>query len=161
MKKILFAFSLLLSSNLVQASNLSGPRLGMTFLDEGTIAYLVSRDIKVGSSISQYGWQFETKLYKSDTGPEVVTEFIPLFGGFEEGLILPSLTWLTGVRLPFGSEFAAGPNVSATAVGFAMSVGHNTKIGDLNLPLNIAYVSSKHGGRISLMIGFNVRTGKN
>ena len=38
---------------------------------------------------------------------------------------------------------------------FAAGVTYQT--GDLNIPINIAVVPSKHGSRISMLLGFNGR----
>tara|TARA_B100000524_G_C23611297_1_gene356287 strand:+ start:67 stop:306 length:240 start_codon:yes stop_codon:yes gene_type:complete len=74
-----------------------------------------------------------------------------------------------------GFEVALGPNISLSGVGLAFATGYNFKSGNLNIPVNIAFVpginkngryrdsnsilteySYSTGNRISLMIGFNI-----
>ena len=90
-------------------------------------------------------------------GLAVVTEFVPLLSGLEQGLTLPSLNWMVGVRTPTGVEFGLGPNISPVGVGLVLAVGVTVKTGSLNAPLNFAYASSRHGGRVSIMTGFSIR----
>ena len=43
--------------------SLSGPRFGVTALSDGVVEKLQERSIEVGSSITQFGWQFEKEFY--------------------------------------------------------------------------------------------------
>jgi hypothetical protein len=141
-----------------QEISLSGPRFGLTILSEDTVAaILTERGLTVQPLVSQFGWQFEKNVYVNADGLAMVTEFVPLLSGLEQGLALPSLNWLVGVRTPTGMEFGLGPNISPVGVGLVMAVGVTVKTGSLNVPLNFAYASSKHGARVSIMTGFSIR----
>jgi hypothetical protein len=92
--------------------NLSGPRVGFTVLSQSTVDTL-KRDklITVTPLISQFGWQFEKQFYSTQAGPTAVTECVLLLGGLDQGVVIPSLSWLAGLRTRDGAEFGIGPNI--------------------------------------------------
>jgi hypothetical protein len=138
--------------------SLSGPRAGITYLSPDVVAQIkeeFARD--VNPVISQFGWQFEKRFMSSDTGGTAVTEWVALVGGVDQGLFIPSLTWLVGFRTAGGVEIAAGPNASAAGMGVALAAGVTTRVGNLNVPFNVAVVPSQHGPRFSFLIGFNAK----
>jgi hypothetical protein len=55
------------------------------------------------------------------------------------------------VRSEKGFEFATGPNLSTSGLGFVFALGYNYTKGDLNLPINIAFVPNKQGPRNSVL----------
>ena len=137
--------------------NLSGPRFGITVLGPGNVDALKERDITVRPLVTQFGWQFEKRLYTNRDGLTTLTEFVPLISGLEQGVVLPSLNWLVGVRGPSGIEFGIGPNITPIGVGLVVAGGVTVRSGALNIPLNFAIASSKSGARVSIMTGFNLR----
>ena len=137
--------------------NLSGPRFGMTALSPGVVAELQKRKIDVDSNISQFGWQFERQFYSRDSGVAAVNEWVVLLGGLDQGVVLPSLSWLVGLRTREGAEFGIGPNVTPAGVALAVAAGVTFRAGNLNVPMNVAVVPSKVGTRISVLTGFNMR----
>jgi hypothetical protein len=138
--------------------NLSGPRFGLTLLGEKTVQTLKDEhDITVGSTVSQFGWQFEKRLYTSTDGVSALMEWVPLISGLEQGLAMPSLNWLVGIRTAGGAEFGIGPNVTPIGTGLVAAAGITVRSGALNIPLNFVYASSKSGPRVSIMTGFNIR----
>ncbi len=138
--------------------NLSGPRFGLTLLGDKHMAALAEREIFLEQPfVSQFGWQFEHRLYTSDDGLTALTEWVPLLSGLEQGVAIPSLNWLVGIRTASGTEFGIGPNITPAGVGLVMAAGVTIRSGALNIPLNFAVVSSKSGPRVSIMTGFNIR----
>lgn len=138
--------------------NLSGPRLGVTFLsDTSRQKLLADGKADLGFAISQFGWQHEKRFLSSPDGFTGVTEFVFLLGGLDQGAIVPSFNWLVGARTARGIEFAAGPNVTPAGLAVAIAGGMTFQTGNLNIPLNIAVVPSKSGARISMLVGFNGR----
>lgn len=137
--------------------NLSGPRFGMTALSTGVVDELKKRDIEVGTNISQFGWQFEKQFYNKGGGVAAVNEFVVLVGGLEQGVALPSLSWMVGLRSPTGLEFGIGPNITPAGVALAMAGGVTFRSGSLNVPVTFAVVPSKDGMRVSMLTGFNFR----
>ena len=138
--------------------NLSGPRFGLTLLGDKHMEALKEREIFLEQPfVSQFGWQFEHRLYTSDDGLSALTEWIPLLSGLEQGVAIPSLNWLVGIRTASGTEFGIGPNITPAGVGLVMAAGVTIRSGALNIPLNFAVVSSKSGPRVSIMTGFNIR----
>ena len=142
----------------------SGPRVGLTVMSSGTVSDYITNQGK-SPVVSQFGWQFETRLFTLENGASGVVEFVPLIGGLEQGLFLPSASCLVGLR---GGEkkrieFALGPNVSITGVGVVFAIGTSFRVGNIYFPVNLAYLPSvsnkinETGHRFSLMIGFNMQ----
>lgn len=137
--------------------SLSGPRFGLTSLSEGVVEKLRKRQIDVGSSISQFGWQFEKQFYSKDGGVAAVNEWVVLVGGLDQGVALPSVSWIVGLRTKEGTEFGVGPNITPAGVALAFAAGVTLRAGILNVPMNVAVVPSKAGMRVSFLTGFNMR----
>jgi hypothetical protein len=139
--------------------DLSGPRFGFTVLSDGIVKKLGTRNaIDVAPVVTQFGWQFEKQFYsRRVSGPTVVTEAVLLFGGLEQGVALPSLSWLTGIRTRNGTEFGLGPNVTPVGTALAFAAGRTFRAGVLNVPVNLAVVPSKAGVRVSALAGFSLR----
>ena len=144
-----------------QPVKLSGPRVGVTFLSDGIVRKLredVDNDFKgVGSLVTQFGWQFEKRFSSSDNRITPVTEWVLLLGGLEQGVVIPSVTWLVGLRAKNGAEFGVGPNLTPAGAALAIAAGVTFRSGGLNFPVNLAVVPSKSGMRVSLLAGFNMR----
>lgn len=129
-----------------------GPRVGLTYISPGTSADYIIDDGK-RPFITQFGWQFEGRLFTINNGLSGIVEFVPLIGGVEQGMFLPSASFLIGLRsggkTPF--EFAMGPNFSVAAdykkekvgsVGLVIALGTSFKSDNINFPINIAFVPS-------------------
>ena len=140
-----------------KTADLSGPRFGFTLLADGVVKTLEDRGIVVGPVISQFGWQFEKQFYIRDSGVTMVTEWVALVGGLEQSAILPSLSWMVGVRTRDGAEFGIGPNVTPAGTGLVLATGMTFRAGALNIPVNVAVVPSKSGSRVSVLSGFSLR----
>jgi hypothetical protein len=138
--------------------DLSGPRVGLTSLSPGIVDKLkTEKGWDLGPAVSQFGWQFEKQFYGKQGGPTAVTEAVILFGGMEQGVVIPSLSWLVGVRASDGTEIGAGPNITPAGVALALAVGKTFRAGVLNVPVNVAVVPSRLGMRVSLLTGFSLR----
>jgi len=178
MKKILLILTLglgILTAN-AQIQKLAGPRIGVTILTHGSSADFINdraeghngdytEDQKM-AFISQYGWQWENR-FLDDGDVAGLVEWVVLVGGMEQGMFLPAVSSLVGVRTGSGFEVAGGPNLSLSGIGMVFTVGKNFQSGNLNFPVNIAFVPGKSsawgdddngptGARISLILGFNM-----
>ena len=160
-------------ADLNQPASASGPRVGVTYLSAGIVDKLKDNGIDVGSVVSQFGWQFEKQFHTSQNGPTLVTEWVLLVGGAEQGVFLPSASWLVGIRTKKGLEFGVGPNLTAAGAALVATAGITFRAGGLNVPVNLAVVPSKvswtsysgppyrateitkSGVRVSLLFGFN------
>ena len=142
---------------LTKTVNLSGPRFGLTALSTGVVDELHKKQIDVTSNISQFGWQFEKQFYTRDSGIAAVNEWVFLLGGLDQSVVLPSLSWMVGLRTREGAEFGIGPNITPAGVALALAGGVTFRAGNLNVPMNVAVVPSKVGTRISVLTGFNMR----
>ena len=161
MKKILLILVMVLLSLTTiaqQIDRLAGPRVGVTFLTPG----FMSEELET-SMITQYGWQWESRF--ADNGSIAgLVEWVVVVGGMEQQMFLPSISSLVGIRTGEGMEYAVGPNLSATGINMVFTIGKNFKSGDLNFPVNLAFVPNgnvwgedeESGARISIMVGFNM-----
>jgi len=142
---------------IAKTADLSGPRFGLTLLSDGVVQKLEEREISVGPQVSQFGWQFEKQFYTKDSGVTMVTEWVALVGGLEQSVVLPSLSWMVGVRTRDGAEFGIGPNVTPAGTALVLATGMTFRTGALNIPVNVAVVPSKAGTRVTLLSGFSLR----
>ncbi|MFD2514015.1 hypothetical protein ACFSRY_09070 [Pontibacter locisalis] len=142
-----------------QASlKLSGPRIGFTILSQKYSDNIRDEfDTDVNAFMTQFGWQFETRVFTLENGVSGLFEFVPLIGGLEQGKFLPSLSALIGIRGAKGFEFGVGPNVSLAGAGVVLAVGTNFQSQGVNFPVNFAVAPSKDGARFSVLFGFNSR----
>jgi hypothetical protein len=136
---------------------LDGPRVGLTMLSEGVRTKLRDRNIDVSPAISQFGWQFERQFYAKSGGVTAVNEWVALVGGLDQGVAIPSVSWLIGLRTPEGAEFGVGPNITPAGVALAMSAGVTFRTAAFNVPMNFAVVPTRAGVRVSLLTGFTMR----
>ena len=104
----------------VKRLNHSGVRMGFVHVF-GENAEILKQSETVGGfdaspTMFQFGYQFETQ-YLNQGRVQGLFEFIPMVTGLEQGLILPSLTILHGLRdNKSGIEFAFGPTFGLTTV---------------------------------------------
>ena len=154
------------------ARRLSGPRVGFTVLSarnvedinetfgESTydpLTQMYSREEIISTAfpvVTQFGWQLERQMFQSQSGLTALAETVLLVGGLERGIALPSASFVVGVRTPGGLEVGLGPNISATGVGYALTVGIANNVGEVSLPVNAAVVLGRDGVRASLLVGF-------
>jgi hypothetical protein len=150
-----------------QTIGLSGPRFGVTYLSDGIRNKLnndASLDIfssdgsaDISSAITQFGWQWEKGFLSSNKGVTGIQEWVLLFGGVDQGVVIPSFSWMLGLRTLKGVEFAMGPNVTPAGIAMAFAAGATFSADNLNIPVNLAIVPSKSGVRVSMLAGFNMR----
>ena len=152
---LIVVFALTSISVNAQIQKLSGPRIGMTFITEGSTAdflhkgfdYLDDENNKLGETGSafttQYGWQWESRF--ADGGGDVVgiVEWVALVAGMEQGKFLPSITSVIGARTSNGFELGVGPSLSLSGVGMVFAIGKNFSSGSLNLPVNLVIMPGK------------------
>lgn len=138
--------------------NMSGPRIGVTVLNQESVdTLLAEKNISIRPVVSQFGWQFERRFYTNGDGITMLTEWVPLISGLDQGVALPSLNWLVGLRTSSGTEFAVGPNLTPLGVGLVVAGGVTVRTGGLHVPFNVAVATSKSGARVTILTGFNVR----
>ena len=137
--------------------HLSGPRFGVTMLSPGVVQKLHENYINVGSAISQFGWQSEKQFYGKQGGVAALNEWVFLLGGLDQNVVIPSASWLVGLRTEEGAEFGVGPNVTPAGVALAFAAGMTIRTGVINVPMNFAVVPTKAGTRVSVLTGFTMR----
>jgi hypothetical protein len=158
----------------------SGPRIGFTVIGKGWAADKL-RDRGKTPAITQFAWQFETRIFTLHDGTTGLFEFVPAIGGLEQGMFLPSFNALIGIRGKKGAEFAFGPNLSLTGAGLVIALGSSFHTENVYFPINLALIPSvsqqrytsrwepssqtfvetrervRTGARVSLLIGFMTR----
>lgn len=154
----------------IKTLKLSGFRIGASYLGGAKAKELQAalHDDKAVPVISQFGWQHEFCFPAGQSGLAAMVEMIGLVGGFNQGLIIPSFNVPIGIRSASGYEFGAGPHISLGRVntdpklstGFVVAGGISKNVGDLNIPLNFAFMqgrtqgSAKTGYTLSILSGF-------
>ncbi|MEX1190295.1 MAG: hypothetical protein WED33_13630 [Bacteroidia bacterium] len=93
-----------------------GPRMGATMFTGETASILKSGAGRGGFEAQplmfQFGYQFE-KQYLNEGNFQALFEFIPMVTGLDQGLFIPSITIMNGLRNnKSGWEFAFGPTFS-------------------------------------------------
>ncbi|OUJ75927.1 hypothetical protein [Hymenobacter crusticola] len=139
-----------------QEVHLSGPRLGMTVLTGG-VARKADDRLNLNPFLTQFGWQFETRIFRMPNGTSGLVEVVPLVGGLEQGKFIPSVNALIGIRGPKGFEFGLGPNLTPISANIALAIGTSFRANGVNFPVNFAVVPGNGGARFSLLFGFNSR----
>lgn len=137
--------------------SLAGPRVGLTLLSDGVVRKLQQDNIFVRPTVSQFGWQFERQFYSKQGGVTALNEWVFLLGGLDQGVAIPSLSWLAGLRTQEGAEFGIGPNVTPAGVALAIAAGVTFRAGAFNVPMNFAVVPTKAGTRVTMLTGFTLR----
>ena len=137
--------------------HLSGPRLGFTVLTDGVLRRARDEVSDLNPFLTQFGWQFESRLFRLPNGVSGLVELVPLVGGLEQGQFIPSVSGLLGIRGPKGFEFGLGPNVTPLGADIVLALGTSFHSNGINFPVNLAVVPGHGGARISLLIGFNTR----
>ena len=137
--------------------HLDGPRLGFTLLSQGVVNKAHDNGVDITPFITQFGWQFENRLFRLPNGVSGLVELVPLVGGLEQGQFLPSVSGLLGVRGRKGFEFGMGPNVTPLGASLVLAMGTSIRSYGINFPINLAVVPGKDGTRVSLLFGFNSR----
>lgn len=139
---------------LPEARRYGGPRMGVTLVGPGVFRDALNAEGK-SNLFSQFGWQFEKRLFTTATGISAVVEFVPLIGGIDMGKFIPSASALVGIRTKKGIEFGAGPNASiygykdargnyqtSTSFGIVIAAGMSIKSDKVYFPINIAFIPS-------------------
>jgi len=135
----------------------SGPRLGVAVLTAGSLtAERMNR--RVAPIMTLLGWQLE---HQFDAGPDdiirPVTELVFMVGGLEQGIALPSMSWIVGMRQQNGGEGGIGALLTPAGPSLVMAGGITQVVGRYNVPVNLAVAPGRRGVSISLTTGFNER----
>ena len=136
---------------------LDGPRIGFTILSASVLNKARESMPDLNPFLTQFGWQFESRLFRMPNGVSGLAEFVPLVGGLEQGKFLPSISGLLGIRGAKGFEFGVGPNLTPLGANLVLAMGTSFRSNGINFPINLAVVPGNGGTRVSLMLGFNAR----
>lgn len=95
--------------------NLSGPRLGATYFTGYAAEYLAKEYYEGGYGampiMFMFGYQFEVQYVNSGRF-QALFEFIPTVTGLDQGIVMPNISILNGLRDNVkGWEFALGPTI--------------------------------------------------
>jgi len=153
--------------------NLSGPRLGITYIPgQGELVNKLDK-VGIGTTLSQFGWHFEYQIVPEGGGPSFIIEAVPMVAGVEYGKLIPSVTVAMGIRLPNGIEFGLGPNlmfgmnelekikedgkkVDPILSALTVAVGKSINYSGVSIPINLVFTTNPKGNRISLIFGYAI-----
>ena len=146
-----------------------GPRMGVTIF-QGEIADRLGESRSMGGYeaqpiMFQFGYQFE-KQYLNEGNFQALFEFIPMITGLDQGLFIPSITVMNGLRNnKNGWEFAFGPTFSlvARSEGFFDPLTQNWTLSNAvdSLPANVDIVRRLDSrGELEIQSGFVFAAGK-
>ncbi|MGH1366568.1 MAG: hypothetical protein ACRBF0_23605 [Calditrichia bacterium] len=143
--------------------NLSGPRLGVTYVGGGSLLDELEEN-NLGPILSQFGWHLEYQIKPAGAAPSFVIEFIPMIAGVEYGKFIPNASLAMGVRLPNGIEFGMGPTVSAgkdtVHTALLLALGKTFNYNGVHLPINLVLATSPSGNRFSFVFGYAINRRK-
>ncbi len=139
---------------LPEARRYGGPRVGATLVGPGVFRDMLTLEGK-RNLYSQFGWQFEKRLFTTKTGISAMVEFVPMIGGIDMGKFIPSVSGLIGIRTKKGIELGAGPNAAiygyknekgyyttSTNFGIVIAAGMSIKSDKVYFPINLAFIPS-------------------
>ncbi len=142
----------------LERMRLNGPRFGFTVFTSEVADQRRAMDLE--PIMTQFGWQFETRIISLSNGGQALMEWVPLVGGVEQGELNLSLAWLTGYRLASGVEFGVGPNISynkdhdRTTTSMVVAGGATLPFGEIQIPLNMAVGIANGGPRFTVLMGW-------
>lgn len=98
--------------------SLAGPRMGATYFHGRTADYITMPENQGGFDASPYMFQFGYQIelqYLTHGNLQALFEIVPNITGLDQGLFLPSISFMQGLRhAKNGFEFAFGPIISLT-----------------------------------------------
>jgi hypothetical protein len=149
---------------------LSGFRIGLTYIPGDAITRALDDKTAI-PLLAQFGWQFERQFPAGKSGLSAIVEVLPLVGGMNLGIFIPSVSMLIGIRTKNGYEIGAGPQVSLAGsegkakvgTGMVFGAGMTRRIGNLYIPLNFAIAQGRASGekesgmKMTLITGFAIK----
>ena len=134
----------------------SGLRLGAEYIIGGSVT-AERHNQPLSPLMSVFGWQFEQQ-YNAGVkgGPVPLMEVVGLVGGMDQGVAIPSGSWLWGLRQRNGWEAALGPTVTPAGVRLSFAGGITHRYGNFNLPVNLAVTPGRRGASVNITTGFNI-----
>ena len=146
--------------------NTTGPRMGYAFLTGTTADALRAAPEHGGYGANpylfQFGYQFET-MYLNTGNWQALFEFVPTVTGLDQGLFIPSLTILNGIRNNLiGWEFGIGPTFRVVQEAKGHYDGQqNFLLKQDNDPAGLAYTTRVDSrGDATLTTGVVIALGK-
>ncbi len=149
-----------------------GPRVGVSYVLVGSqefndaVQKIFPDDSRQYIPIfTQFGLNLEQRIRLGDTQSHFAFQEVLLLGGVDQGIFLPSLSVLVGFRSRAGLEFGLGPNLSlarssgsiGVSLAVVFSVGWTFAFSNVFVPVDLAFVPSPEGSRLSLLTGFNFK----
>lgn len=148
---------------IVEPLKLAGPRIGGMYIFDGDFSNVYeytnhfSEDNPVPKFLNTIGWQFEKEYFSTPNGLSGLVEFIPMISGYNEGLFIPSVNFIFGLRNAEGIEFGMGVNASLLGSSVLYAAGYTFRFDYLNVPVNLAFSQGRNTERLILTFGFNLR----
>lgn len=141
---------------------LGGPRFGLTYISGAGFEKLqeavnkAKPNTPIEPYMSHFGWQLEYRIVKTQQGLTALTEFVPVVYGMDQGVAIPALNWLIGVRGANGFELGVGPNIGVNGVSLMVGTGFTFDMGGINVPMNLVVGRTNQTTALSISTGFNL-----
>lgn len=161
---------------------LSGFRVGLSHLilnksNAGISLKNLMDTGRVNHTLTQFGYQVEYN--KVTTSGSAISEFLILGSGMDQGIVIPSISWIVGYRFNNGLEFGGGHNMTIIKTNnkyyadknmdldndiqnkidlvpaFEWMVGYSLKADELVVPIRLSVAQSRAYVKLSLLTGFN------
>ena len=156
-----------------------GPRVGLTLalttrdtFNDRAQEMFPNPDREYIPFFTQFGVTVEQRMQLGSTESHFAFQEVLTVGGLDQGMALPSGSFLLGFRSHAGLEFGLGPTVSFlykeeeeeldTVVSVMYAIGWTFSFHDMHVPINLAVVpmSMDNLPRISVISGFNFKSNR-
>lgn len=160
------AFENTINTPEVEKLDLSGPRMGFSVFTGKGAEILQAPENKGGYDglpfMTQFGYQFEIK-YLNEGDFQALFEILPMISGLEQGLFIPSLSFLNGLRSnKTGWEVGFGPQIILSKKASGYYVGDDFILESSGtVPEDVEVIKQTDSrGNITLGTSFIIGVGK-
>jgi hypothetical protein len=141
-----------------------GPRFGLSYFSMSPEEFTDMVTEIYGSTtqlyqpyVTQFGISFEQRILLGTTNSHFSFQETLVIGGVDQGIAIPGLAGLMGIRLANGFEAGAGPIVGLNGMNVVFALGYTFSFSEVYAPVNLVLVPDIRNGNhvISLYTGFN------
>ncbi|MBN4051923.1 hypothetical protein JYT53_00310 [Cytophagaceae bacterium AH-315-L13] len=141
---------------------LYGPRVGVAYVITSPEEFTNQVNKIYGGDnfypiFSVFAINLEQRILLGETNSHFAFQEIILIGGVDQGILLPSGTFMIGYRHSKGFEFGMGPNLSFSGLGLVAAIGKTFSTRGVFIPIDISLVfpNQNSSPRLALTTGFN------
>ena len=140
-----------------QPSPYSGFRVGMLHVTGDIVPHMKSYYEMITPTLTQIGWQFDTKLRNLRPGLSLHLETGTMISGFEQDIALPSISSIVNWRWSQGVELGTGLVLAPFGgLALATSAGGIIHFGKKPVPVNL--MTAINDKTVAISVQFNLFT---